>query len=48
MNLSKGRLIVKRCTETYGIDCLKISASVIKMNIVNILLSFSISYDWKL
>jgi Reverse transcriptase (RNA-dependent DNA polymerase) len=41
----KARLIVKRYTQTYGIDYYEIFAPVIKINIVQILFSIAIKHE---
>ncbi|XP_038688701.1 uncharacterized protein LOC119987869 [Tripterygium wilfordii] len=44
----KARLVAKRFTQTYGIDCPKTFASVAKMNSIRVILSCAANLDWKL
>ena len=44
----KTRLVVKVYTQTYGIDYQETFALVIKMNLLIILLSLVVNFDWKL
>jgi Reverse transcriptase (RNA-dependent DNA polymerase) len=44
----KTRLVIKRYTQTYGIDYQEIFAPVAKMNAVRILLSIAVNQRWKL
>lgn len=44
----KVRLVAKGYTQTYVIDYQKTFASVAKINIIRVLLSFTINLDWNL